>query len=138
MFIQEINLKKIFFALLFNLFFTLPLLSGCATHPALQDYPRRQIDRPYTLPNTLSAWEPTFGIESTRDNLAGTSPNLTWINPFPIRTSLNNNWNLLWNILPMGVQYQILHDDKNMLKSGPTLLFSGGINLAKIGRWSQR
>jgi len=111
------------------------LLTGCAAGPALQNWPSRQIDRPYTLPKGMAQWSTSL-LYSHQDGPLGPSDGfLPW--PLNWRTALSEDWTLVWVPLPLGLQYQALWDGSNRLgflfvplsgfgvrSSGPTVFAS--------------
>src|SRR5436309_3246080 len=84
----------------------LTVLSGCASGPALEKYPRREMDRPYTLPTGVASWHiPTIFGHIQDDTSSST------ILPIPVpliwETALTDDWNLIFFPLPFGFSHQI-------------------------------
>ena len=82
------------------------LLAGCTAGTALKDYPRRVIDRPYTLPEGVAAW--STGAEVTRGSDETQSATFLQI-PLLWDLALSNDWNLLLGD-SFGVAHQFLDD----------------------------
>ncbi len=91
--------------------FLLIFSAGCASGPALDKYPTRQIDRPYTLPKGVAAWETWAYAEQDRygDQVVEYSIPV----PIPLfwRIAITDDWNVLWYVLPLGTSYQLLRND---------------------------
>lgn len=86
----------------FGIFF---LLTSCAPTGNLDLYPRRQIDRPFTLPEGIAAWQPSWYSDNlTYGNRAKTT---SAFNPAVWTQSLSNDLNLVWFPLPLLLRYQI-------------------------------
>jgi len=101
----------------FRVFIFLLLLSlgACTAAPKLEDYPLREIDRPFTLPEGLATWS-TLGLyqyEEVDDSFGKTS-NETIIPALPLfwRQSLSDDWNLVWAPIPLAAMFQIRNDKK--------------------------
>ncbi|MBI3558578.1 MAG: hypothetical protein HY074_20095 [Deltaproteobacteria bacterium] len=106
--------------------------SGCASGPKLDNYPRSQIDRPYTLPNGVNAWHIIAPMIYARDNDGS-----FFFPPVPIplvwRQSLTDDWALLWTPVPT-VQHQFLHTKTDVI--GATLGYNigyGSVNGVSAG-----
>jgi len=101
--------------------FLMAATCGCASGPQLESYPRREIERPYTLPEGVAAWHiPTiFGYIRDNSSLKTLPPV-----PFPLlwESSISDNWNLIWSPVPLGFAYQISNDDK--VRNGVSVLTS--------------
>jgi hypothetical protein len=78
---------------------------GCASGPELDRYTRREIERPYTLPQGVASWHIPTVFGHIRDN---SSSNTIPPIPFPLlwEQSLSDDWNLIWAPLPLGVSHQ--------------------------------
>lgn len=89
-------------------------LFACAAAPQLDNYPRREMDRPYSLPKGVAAWN----IPSVFAHVRSSSGNVT-VPPIPIplvwEQSLGENWDLLWTPLPLGARYQFFKTDEHRL-----------------------
>lgn len=99
----------------------LSFFAGCASGPELEKYPRREIDRPYTVPEGVATWHiPTiFGVVKDA-NESVTLPPV----PVPLiwETALSDDWNLLFYPLPLGVSHQFSNTES--ARTGFTLLNS--------------
>jgi len=88
-------------------------LQACAAGTELGSYPRRQIDRPYTLPSGVDAWEVDLGGSVARENPGSTArfelQPLTW------HLSLSDDWMLELTPLPSGIAYQFVRTDDQLL-----------------------
>lgn len=86
-------------------------LGGCTADPALDRYPIRHIDRPYTLPENVGSWT-TYGVASV--GVDKNSVRLRGI-PFPIplgwEYSVSDTWTIEGIGIPFGVRHQIHHDE---------------------------
>ena len=112
--------------LLFNLMMCLCLIflifiTGCASRGTqLDKYPMEHIDRPYTLPKGVHTWEIAtlsyIPIKSSQSNSSLVHP-LIW------RSALSDNVSLLFTPLPLGLSYQILHNDTHRLGTTVVYLF---------------
>lgn len=82
---------------------------GCASGPELAEYPRTQINRPYSLPQGVSSWViPTvFGV---RKNEIGESI-VEWPIPFPVfwNDGLAENWQVSYP-LPFLITHQFRYN----------------------------
>jgi opacity protein-like surface antigen len=97
------------------------ILSGCASGPELDKYPRRQIERPYTLPDGVAAWTLTAGwqhssiqqndpmVAQYTDTSSSAVLNSTW------QQSLSDDWTLLWLPIPLGVMHQFTKTESDMV-----------------------
>ncbi len=101
------------------------LASACASGPALEKYPRRQIDRPYTLPKGVATWNIPAITSYSRD----TGGNITFIPPIPIpliwQEALSDDWQLTWAPLPLAISHQFTYDD--------TGFWGAGLGLSDVG-----
>lgn len=86
---------------------------GCVAPAAIEQYPKRQIDRPYTLPKGIATWEPSWQFgnfkhqdSTTRDDSFGF---LLW------KGSLTDDITLVWAPIPVAIAYQIHRTDKMTL-----------------------
>lgn len=91
------------------------LIVGCAATPKLDEYPRREIDRPFNLPHGVTTWS-TLGIysrEKFEDGIHGDLVDDHFIPAIPFfwRQSLSDRWNLIWAPLPVGATMQIRNDE---------------------------
>jgi hypothetical protein len=86
--------------------------SACVATGNLDLYPRRQIDRPYTIPQGLATWEPQWHSDSIKsENDSENSSNfsaLVWTQ------SLSDDLNIVWYPLPLFLRYQIKKTDHNV------------------------
>lgn len=92
------------------------LFAGCAASPKLAEYPRREIDRPLTLPKNLATWSilGEYSQEKYRDPFTGqVYTDRYTIGPVPLKwqTSLSDDWNLIWYPIPVAVVHQLRNDD---------------------------
>lgn len=81
-------------------------LSACSTSKVLEDYPKRWIDRPYTLPEGLANWKTVWIFASDQEN--GRDENRrTFFYPFVWEHALTEKWTLVWSPMPLEARYQI-------------------------------
>lgn len=99
------------------------LLVGCTSGPELQKYPRRQMERPYTLPDGVATWE-TISLSSYTKDDSGSS--FLWPIPIPLvwRSSLSDTWTLNWSPLPLSVSHQLSYSKDQVW--GTTFGMTGG------------
>jgi len=101
--------------------------SGCASGPNLKNYPRTEIDRPYTLPGGVAAWHIVSEYEHYSDNYSDTT-----IYPIPIpliwETALSDDWMLTWAPIPLAISHQFWNDQTSRLGASVTLGFSDSSN----------
>src|SRR5690349_14594687 len=104
------NIWKVTFLLCGSIVFAM----GCASGPALDKYPSREIDRPYTLPKGVAAWHvpASYSVVSTNTSPASSS---FAINPLVWQSALSDDWNLIWFPVPLGVSHQFMNTEKNRL-----------------------
>lgn len=99
----------------------LSVFAGCASGPALEKYPRREIDRPYTLPSGVASWHIPMITGVVRD-----SDESVFIPPIPVPliwdSALSDDWTLHWYPLPLGVSHQFQNSEQS--RTGFTLLNS--------------
>ncbi len=109
-------------------------LVSCAAGPKLADYPRREIDRPFTLPKGIATWS-TIGYESFEhyrgffDGEVYTDRSGVPILPLVWRQSLSDDWNLLWAPIPVAAFYQLRSD----AAATTGLIFGYGLKLSDYG-----
>ena len=89
-------------------------LVACAAGPALKDYPRSAIDRPYTLPSGVASWHIGAALIEGRD---ATSSRITLGIPLGWDIPLTDDWNLL--VGGLGLAHQFVNDGRQRL--GATL-----------------
>ena len=105
-------------------------LSACAAAPQLEKFPRREIDRPYTLPKGVAAWSTlgTYSISHYTDIFGdrATDRNVIALYPFVWGQSLADDWTLVWAPIPIAVLHQLRFDEKvsSALSLGYGLLIS--------------
>lgn len=108
-------------------------LAGCAAAPKLADYPRREIDRPFTLPKGLASWSilGEYTQEKYRFFDGSLDTDRSFVGPIPLKwqTSLSDDWNLLWYPIPIAALYSIRNDAA--VTSG--LLLGYGLKLSSAG-----
>jgi hypothetical protein len=101
------------------------LISGCASGPELEKYPRSQIDRPFTLPKGVATW----GIPSALIIGRNSGGESIFFPPIPIpllwQQSLSDDWQLNYAILPLQLAHQFTHDDSGFI--------GGTVGLQRIG-----
>lgn len=94
------------------LIITIFTFTGCAATVNLDMYPRRQIDRPYTLPKGLATWEPYWYSESLQSSSGSAKSNnfnaLVW------SVAPSSNLNIVCYPLPFILRYQIDRTDRNV------------------------
>jgi hypothetical protein len=97
--------------------------AGCSAGPKVADYPKRVIDRPYTLPNGLDQW--STRLDYIRRDLRGVRDEYFFEGPMPLywRTSLSDTWNLEWALLPLAASHQLNHS--RSMTSGITFGLQG-------------
>jgi hypothetical protein len=93
------------------------LFSGCASGPQLEQYPRRQIDRPYTLPKGVDNWQTVLGEQHSSDQWGDTNSSAI-VNPLTWQQSLSDDWNIVWAPIPLAVLHQFSKTDTNMMGAG--------------------
>lgn len=94
------------------LIITIFTFTGCAATGNLDLYPRRQIDRPYTLPKGLATWEPDWYSHSLKSSSGSTKA--TNFNALVWTQSLSDDLNIVWHPLPLILRYQIDRTDRNV------------------------
>lgn len=100
---------------------------GCSAAQKLEDYPRREIDRPFTLPKELATWSGwgRFQREQVKYSWGQRYYDNSWIPIIPLywRQSLSDRWNLQWAPIPLAAMYQIRADKEAVtgLTFGPAL-----------------
>ncbi|MEI8347068.1 MAG: hypothetical protein WCG27_06355 [Pseudomonadota bacterium] len=94
------------------------ILIGCAASPNLTNYPRRQIDRPFNLPEGMNSFS-TIGIfqRDTHEPLFGPRYSENhWLPLFPStwQKSFSSRWGRSFSLLPptLLAMYQIKADEK--------------------------
>jgi hypothetical protein len=98
-------------------------LQACAAGTALSSYPRRQIDRPYTLPAGVDALGSGIGGSVAHDNNGGPTVFLG-LRPISWSVSLSDDWMLDFNPVPSAISYQFVRTDDQLL--GATLSWGLG------------
>jgi hypothetical protein len=88
-------------------------LQACAAGTELSSYPRRQIDRPYTLPSGVDAWEVNLGGRVARENVRSTGE--LQLQPLSWHVPLSDDWMLDLTPLPSGIAYQFVRTDDQLL-----------------------
>ncbi len=90
------------------------LLMSCAAGPEIDKYPRAQIDRPFTLPRGVAAWQifaPYVFASDSSDSIA--------VPPIPIplvwKSSLSDTVTLNWFLLPLELSFQLDYSDDHVL-----------------------
>ena len=68
-------------------------LAGCAAGPALKDYPRAAIDRPYTLPQGVATWGTSVNVVAGSDDSGASAAYLNI--PLQWNVALSDEWGLL-------------------------------------------
>jgi len=95
---------------------------GCAADPAIKNFPRRQIDRPITLPDGLDSLNVTAASQLALRRNSGVSdipfvPGISW------NQSLSDEWMLQWAPIPLGIVYQPLRTDTDVFAASLGLGF---------------
>jgi|GEM_PF-2516621 len=115
-------------------------LAACAASPKLADYPRREIDRPLTLPKGLASWSilGQFSQEKYRYPDGTSDTDRRTVGPIPLKwqTSLSDDWNLVWYPIPVAAIYQIRNDASattGLILGYGLKLGSGGYSTASVG-----
>jgi hypothetical protein len=93
--------------LLMTIFF-----SACAGRPALENYPTREIDRPYTVPEGLTKWYVNASLTNRKDEKSA-AETFSFINFFTWQTAITDSWSLLWLPLPFGVSHQFWNTENS-------------------------
>jgi hypothetical protein len=96
----------------FLLLVTAILFIGCAPTGNLNLYPQRQIDRPYTLPKGIAAWQPEWYSDKLKSSVG--SSNSTDFSVLIWTQSLSDDLNIIWAPLPLALRYQIGRSESNV------------------------
>lgn len=107
-----------------NLFLALALvfaLISCATVGDIEKLPRRQIDRPYTLPSGLDSWGMVSLLTGTEYS-TGQKYGTAVVAPF-WQQSLSDKVSLLWVPLPLGLRVEAYRNESHRLGFDITLGF---------------
>ena len=92
----------------------LTFIQACTSTGPVEKVSSRLIDRPYTLPEGVAAWKiiTSYGLENYHGSFSFSA-----IPPIPLfwEQSLNQNLTLEWGPLPLGIRYQILKRDSQIL-----------------------
>lgn len=124
------SISFLLFAFLFCLF-------GCATGEKLDEYPRSEIDRPFSLPKKIKSYTvlanatTTFGsdCDSSSSSCDASQP-LFFFWPLNWSYGLTDKFTLDFSPLPLGGKYQIYHDDTHTVGLSFAYFFIAGfINL---------
>lgn len=98
------------YAFVGTLFFLLFLVPACSSRPELGNYPQREIDRPYTLPDGVTSWSTVASGYYAKD-----ADSSSFGAPIPVPLiwdqSLSDSLDLLWAPIPMGLRYQFLQNE---------------------------
>lgn len=90
-----------------SLIAVLLLTASCASGPALEKFPERQIERPFTLPKGVAAWK----TQATGHQTLTEGSVRNYRIPFPIpliwHQALSDELTLEWSPLPLGLRYQL-------------------------------
>ncbi len=90
------------------------VFTGCAASPKLADYPRREIDRPLTLPKGLASWSTLeeYRQEKYRFYDGELITDRYTVGPIPLKwqSSLSDDWNLIWLPIPVAAIHQLRND----------------------------
>lgn len=85
-------------------------LTACASTGNLDRYPKRRIDRPYTLPKGVATWEPSWDYKSV--NYDGNIDREDSYSVLIWTQSLTDNLNITWFPLPLLLSYQIYRTEQ--------------------------
>ena len=104
----------------------LMVLGGCTASQNLDRYPRRNIDRPATLPEGVKSWGGSFWVLDRSDDFASA----TWREyqiPYVNRVGVTDRLTVhkLFLMLPLALQYEIARTERSFL--------SGGLGLTEFG-----
>lgn len=108
------------------------LLAACTAPAGLADYPRRQIERPYTLPDDVNTWSTVttpLGYTGPGSSASGVDEpdtplpesdeegTFSWPIPLPIfyEFSLTDRVTLEGAGLPLGLRVQLAHTDRHLI-----------------------
>ncbi len=107
------------------------LLAACAAGPELAKYPRAEIDRPYTLPKGVAAWQTLLPYSFAKD--ASGFRTLPPVIPVPLfwKSSLSDNVTLNWVPLPLLFSFQLDYSDKQLI--GVDAGVGGGYASGSVG-----
>lgn len=106
---------------LLSMFGLLALCACSSTGTKLQEYPRREIDRPYTIPYGMKTWE-TWGVYSKSERLSsGSILPLIWQQP------INDSLTLVWLPIPLGLRLQMLHTPRHTFGASAYYFLIGGM-----------
>lgn len=98
--------------------------AGCASGPELEKYSRSEIDRPYTLPKGVATWHIPMVYSHDSDN-SGQSDTIYPIPlPFVWETSLSDDWNITWVLLPWKLSHQFWNTEDSRFGAAMTLGFA--------------
>ena len=95
-------------------------LVGCTAGPGLLQYPRRSIDRPYTIPPGVASWSVDAKLTAARDNTYPTAFRVAARASWAL--ALSQDWELILGP-PIGVSRQLVHDSRHRL--GASLILDG-------------
>lgn len=105
---------------------------GCAAREKLNTYPRRHIDRPFTLPKGINSWNTIISYTHYEDQDNDSESNL-FPYPFIWNQPITDNLSLTWSPLPFTLQYQLINTEKY------TAGISGGVSgltYSSLDGWS--
>lgn len=105
------------------------VVSGCAAREIVDNYPLREIDRPYTLPFGMKSWGIQAGAWSEGDDpdtVGEESTGRGFVNPFLWETPVSDKVSVVWWPLPLGLKWQITKDknDRVGLTVIPALFYN--------------
>lgn len=95
-------------------FMTIIFISGCASRPPLEKYPRREIERPYTLPDGVNNWHIRTSVSRNRDDKFSQAA-IALPNPLIWEIALNDDWTLLWYPINLGISHQFWKNETSRL-----------------------
>ncbi|HVJ65723.1 MAG TPA: hypothetical protein VM901_10745 [Bdellovibrionota bacterium] len=111
----------------------LTVFAACTSGPALDSYPRREIDRPLTLPAGVATWHiPTVaGLVKDHDRSTGIPPITV---PLIWESAIADDWTLIWAPIPLGVVHQLWNNDDS--RAGLSLTFAMAYGSERGFAWS--
>jgi hypothetical protein len=86
------------------------VVSCSSTGNKLNDYPRAEIDKPYTVPFGIKTWETTV---SSIFPITSDGSNIWWFNPLTWRTPITDSFTLVWGPLPLGLDLTLYNKNNS-------------------------
>jgi hypothetical protein len=117
-----------YFSMLACVIISFALINGCASSSALKKFPKRQIDRPYSLPEGVSAWK-TFAVGSIIKSDQTTRYQIPIPIPLVWEDSFSDDFDLIWAPIPLGFRFQL--SKTNTVLSGASFVPGFGYDSKK-------